>query len=316
MASTAKREVVAPYETLDGYIAKIKYRHSTSAKFQEIEVSPRALYVPVDDLRSIPRHELTVSLDKTAIPSTYAKHLDKLALIVLSRDNVLKKEAVLYRSPIASLPEAFVLDSEKLKQTAFRNDLPLEIIITAVALNGVATGWPTRRASRLTSWQLNLSNHSKGPRFPWVRKTGEDFQTKGMPHSAAFYVHLLGGAEELLSDTDASIEELLEVWVHEEMWVVLQQSDASAGVSALQRLFVSQVALQILESTVEPLGKGLPLAERSIARLLIDFLAEQTKTQAARLESTIRNRKSTVEIAPFVTSAFAVNKAMKRVISE
>jgi hypothetical protein len=87
------------------------------------------LYVPVDDLRTIPRHEIGVSLDPAALPDIYFKHLEKLALVVLTRDNVLKKEHVLYRSPVAGLPETFVLDTDKLKQTASHSDLPLEVTI-------------------------------------------------------------------------------------------------------------------------------------------------------------------------------------------
>jgi hypothetical protein len=316
MARSARRQVVAPYVTLDQYISKVRYRHSMAAKFQDVDASPKALYVPVDDLRSIPRHELSVSLDSASLPKIYAKHLEKLLLVVLTRDNVLKKEQVLYRTPVATLPETFVLDPEKLKQTASRNDLPLEINICAVALNGAAAGWPTRRASRLAAWYLNLSNHSKGPRFPWIRKTAEEFRAKGLPMTSSFYVDLLGSADELVSNGDATIEELLEVWVHEDVWVVLQQSDASLGISAIQRLFVSHVASQILDLVTEPLAKGAKFAERSIGQLLLEYVAEQSKANAADLESTLRTRKSTIDLAPYITAAFGVNKALKRVISE
>jgi hypothetical protein len=129
-------------------------------------------------------------------------------------------------------------------------------------------------------------------------------------------VHLLGSPDELVSNGDTEVEELLEVWVHEDAWVVLQQSDASLGVSAIQRLFVSDVAIQLLQLIIEPLAKGAKCAERSVGQLLLEHIADQNKVNAGDLESKLRAQKSVTELVPFVTSAFGVNKAMKRVISD
>ena len=312
-ARTEKRDV-APFVTLESYISKIRYRHSTNAKFQDVEATSKGIMVAVDDLRSIPRHELSIVLDGAALPDIYKKDVDKLALVVLTRDPMLKKEHVLYRTPVTSLPESFVLDSVKLKQTSCRVDLPLEINICAVSLNGKTPGWPTRRGSRLVAWYLNLTNHSKGPRFPWVRKTAEEFKSKGLPPATTFYVHMLGEPSELLTESDTAIDDLLEVWVHEDAWVVLQQSDANFGVAGIQRLFVTQVTLQILELLTEPLSKGTTPAEKSVGGLLIEFIAEQAKADGGTLVDKLRTKQSTLELAPYVSTAFAVNKSMKRVL--
>src|SRR5258708_19846016 len=112
-ARTEKRDI-APFVTLESYISKIRYRHSTNAKFQDIETISKGVMVPVDDLRSIPRHELSVVLDSGALPDIYKKDIEKLALVVLTRDPMLKKEHVLYHTPATSLPESFVLETAKL----------------------------------------------------------------------------------------------------------------------------------------------------------------------------------------------------------
>lgn len=314
--STQRTEVVAPYVMLDDYIAGLRYRSAPSAKFQEVESSSKSIFVSVDDLRSIPRHEISIILDESQLHKIYAKHLEKLALLVLTRDNVLKKEHVLYQSPLASLPDSFVLDQERLKQTAARADLALEISVCAVALNGGASGWPKRRGSRLTTWYLNLTNHSKGPRFPWIRKTAEEFKAKGLPANTTFYVHPLGEAAELVSDGDSTVEELLEVWVHEEAWVILQQTNASLGVAAIQRMLVCSVVQQIFELIVPPLSQGSKLEEKSVGRLLIEFVADQAKVESQQITDLLLKKKSTAEVAPIVYAAFGVNKSMKQVISD
>jgi hypothetical protein len=312
-ARTEKRDV-PPFVTVDGFIEKVRYRHSTSAKFQDIDANGKVVVVPADDLRTIPRHEIGIVLDAAVLPQIYKKQLDKLALVVLTRDEMLKKEHVLYQSPIPSLPEKFVLDPARLQQTSSHADLSLEINICALATDGKGDGWPKRRGSRLTSWYLNISNHSKGPKFPWLRKTAEEFKTKGLPATSTYYVHLLGDPAELLNTEETTLDDLLEVWVHEDVWVVLQQSDVNLGIGGMQRLFVTQVALQILELLIDPLRNGVAPAEKSVGRLLVEYIAEQSKTDIEVLLQTLRAKKSSIELAPYVSTTFGVNKFMKRVL--
>ena len=314
-ARTEKREIL-PFQGLEGLISKIKYRHSTASKFQELEGSPKSLVVPVDDLRSIPRHELSVVMDGSALPKVYKGALSKLHLVVLTRDAMLRKEQVLYQAPLASLPENFVLDQSKLKATSCRTELPLEINICAVNLSAGSPGWPKRRGSRLASWYLNLTNHSKGPRFPWVRKTSEDFKAEKLPPNSTYLVNVIADPSELLTDIQSPIEELLEVWVHEDFWVVLQQSDANPTVAGIQRLFAIQVALQMLEIMGEPIEKGTTIEEESVCGRLIEFIAEHSKSDGGDLQQILKEKGASLELAPYVSVAFGANRSLSRVLEK
>lgn len=313
-ARTEKREVL-PYAGVDGFLASVKYRHSTNSKFQEIESSPKSIVVPVDDLRSIPRHELGLVLDEAALPAIYKKDIHKLSLVVLTRDATLRKECILYQAPIKSLPESFVLDPIKLRETSCRTQLPIELNICALKTT-TNSQWPKRRASRLLSWHLNLVNHSKGPRFPWVRKTAEDFKKAGLPGNSTYYVSLSAEPVELLNDADSHVEDLLEVWVHEDMWIVLQQSDANVGVAGLQRSFVAQVATQILEIVSEPLRKSKEIVEGSVCERLIAHVADYAKVEPEKIQQVLRKESGFLEIAPYVFAAFGVNKAVARILDQ
>jgi hypothetical protein len=312
-ARTERREI-PPFQPIDGFISRIRYRYSTNSKFQDIEGSPKAIVVPVDDLRTIPRHELSVIVDTVALPKIYVKGLAKLNLIILTRDTMLRKEQVLYQAPIDNLPESFVLDPAKLKGTSCRTELPLELQICAIERSPGVSGWPNRRASRLATWYLNLLNHSKGPRFPWVRKTSEDFKAAGLPANSSYYVDLLTEPDELLSNVEDQIDDLLAVWVHEDVWIVLQQTEANLGVSGIQRLFATQVALQILEIVAPPLHKGKQYQEESVCGQLLEHIATQTKAEAAFLAGILSKRGTSLDLAPYVSAAFGVNKALKRVL--
>jgi hypothetical protein len=313
-ARTEKREVL-PYANVDGFLVSLRYRHSTNSKYQEIESSPKSIVVPVDDLRSIPRHELGIVFDEAALPAVYRKNMERLSLVVLTRDPRLRKDSILYQAPIKGLPESFVLDPAKLRETSCRTQLPIELSICALKTEKSAQ-WHKRRASRLLSWNLNIVNSSKGPRFPWVLKTTEDFKKAGLPANSTYFMNLLAEPEELLNDSDSHVEDLLEVWVHEDMWLVLQQSDANAGVAGLQRWFVAQVATQILEIVAASLRKNKEVVEGSVFEQLIEYVANSVKVDSEILQQVLRKESGTLEIAAYVFAAFGVNKAVARILDQ
>jgi hypothetical protein len=313
-ARTERREIL-PYTGLDGYIKQVRYRHSTNSKFQELEGTPRSILVPVDDLRSVPRHEIGVLLDETALPAVYKKDMEKLCLVVLTRDSILKKEWLLYQAPIKGLPDTFVLDSAKLRETSCRAQMVIDLNICAVKM-AKTSHWPKRRASRLLTWQLNLVNQSKGPRFPWIRKSSEDFRKAGLPGNSTFFLNLLAEPEDLIKETDARVDELLEVWVHEEPWIAFQQSNANPGVAALQRYFVAQVATQILEIASKPLAKGQQMTQGSVCEQLVSHMAVRAKVEPDALARILKKESASTEIAPYVFATFAINKAMTRVLDQ
>lgn len=308
---TVKREVL-PYLGLNGYIAGIRYRHSTSAKFEELHGTPAAVLVPVEDLRAIPRHEIALMLNDEALPKEYSSHLDKLSLVIIVSDNTIRNEQVVHQSPLDNLPETFVLDSRLLKKTSCRTELPIEISICASTLNGGAP-WPGRRASRLASWRLTIVNQNKGPQFPWQRKTGDEFEAAGFPQTSTFFISLASDPSSLLTDADAEVSDLLEVWVHEDVWVVLQQPESSAGIASLQRLFVSQVTGQILELVVEPLKKNVSLVEGSVLDCLLRHIAHSAKCDPDDLRQRLKV-KGASDLAPIVTAAYGVNRAVTKVL--
>jgi hypothetical protein len=252
-------------------------------------------------------------LESAALPKAYKGHLEQLSLVILVVDPMLKRESVLYVAPLSDLPETMVLDPKRLKGTSCRTEMPLELNICATGLNGSAA-WPRRRASRLASWRLTLVNHSKGPRFPWVRRTAADFKAAGLPSNATFFVSLSGvEPEDLLTDGEADIEDALEVWIHEDAWVVLQQSDANPGVAALQRLLVAQVASQILELGSAPLKKNVQVVDGSIFDRLAGHIASAVKIDYEEFKKALRSR-TVAEVAPFACAAFGLNKAMSTIL--
>jgi len=310
-AKTVRKEIL-PYVGLDGFVGAIRYRSSTNNKYQEIRNNPASIVVSVDDLRSIPRHELALVLDNASLPKQYASHLGKLSVVIVVSDATIRNEHVMQVAPLSNLPESFVLDSKVLKRTSCRTELPVEISICASEINGAAM-WPARRASRLASWRLTLVNESKGPKFPWVRKTAEEFKAANLPQTSTFFVSLTGDPEALLTDADADVADLLEVWVHEDVWVVLQQAESTGAIASVQRMFVSQVAMQMFNLTLDLIKKTDPV-EGSVMDSLMRHMATVTKIDPDEIRKQLKGGSGLADLGPLVTATFGVNRTLTRLL--
>jgi hypothetical protein len=309
MAARTERRNIAPFPTAEGFVTQIKYRHSPSAEFREILGGPSQLLVQVDDLRTIPRHEFSVLTDPERLPAPYDKRPGALKLVVIGRDQALKQEHLLYECPADQVPASFLIDPKKLKETSFRKSLPLEFNLCSEEHGGP---WPTRQWSRVASWECTIITEAKGPRFPWVRKTGEDFKSLGFPPSATHYLRLLSNPEDLITANDAPVEDLLEVWIHEDAWLAFQQSGVNDSISALQRIFVASVAVEILQLVATILRKQ-ELEEDSVAHRLLSYVGQQSQSDPDQLKERLKTGGAS-EISPFAMTAFGINKAMLRVL--
>lgn len=299
-------QALRPYADLEGIFQKLEYRSSPASPFKEVSLDSDSVHqiVRMNDLRLIPRHEFKVVLDSSRLKPHYEHHRSALRLIVLTRDSMLRREIMLGNFAIDDVPEVIGILPADLGRTGHRDRLPIEFVVVAVPVIRGAKSLPTQKASRLAQLQVTLANSFGGASFPYKRATADELAERGLPAETGVHLELLGGAEELLRDTDTPVDALFQVWVHEKLWEAIQ-NDRSRAASQLRMVAVTETAAVLILSAVIPaLKDGSTIESGSIVGQLLGFAAKQTGLKEDELRSRFRSNLALHEVTPCLQAAF------------
>jgi hypothetical protein len=299
-------EVIRPYADLKGIFGGIEYRHNLAVAFQPIDVTEDSAttVVRVDDLRTVPQHQLRVRLNLDVLKPHYSDHLDALQLIVIVRDTTLRRELQLGRYQLGEIPTIIDLDRNLLRVTALRDVLPLNFaVILKDRIKGGAA-LPTQRASRLAEFRFTITNTAGGATFPFKRVTTVEMSAAGKPAETGIHLNLLCGAEELIIASDTPIANLLEVWVHEKIWTAIQNDRGPAA----SRLRLASITLLtstlILSAVVSLMRAGREIAESSVVGQLLSYAEKQGGLEEGELRRQFQMEASVHNLDPWLQNAW------------
>jgi hypothetical protein len=299
-------EVIRPYQDLRGIFAGLEYRHNQSVAFQPIDVSEDSAttVVRVDDLRTIPQHQLRIRLNLDVLKPHYERHVEALQLVLIARDTTLRQELQLGRFPLGEVPATIDLDRNSLRVTALRDVLPLNL---SIVLNEKIKGGPalpTQRASRLAEFHFTITNAAGGASFPFKRVTAAELRDAGKPAETGIHLNLLCGAEELITASDTPIVNLLEVWVHERIWTAIQ-NDRGPAASKIRLTSITLLSSTLILSAVVPLVRERKeIAETSVVGQLLSYAEKQGGLEEGELRRRFQADASVHDLDPWLQNAW------------
>jgi hypothetical protein len=299
-------DLVRPYADLENIFESVEYRANLTEPFQPIDVSDdvAAQIVRVDDLRTIPQHQLRVRLRMQALKPHYDRHKDNLRLVIVVRDTTLRRELLLAEFPIDSIPATIEFDRSLLRTTGLRDTLPLNLSIISVEVLKGDKALPTQRASRLAELQIVLRNSADGATFPYKRVTADDLKRKDYPPETGLHLELLCDPVELITESNTPIRNLFEVWVHEKIWGAIQNDRAPAS-SRLRLSAVTISTSNLLLSAVVPCLKGSAvIQEGSVVGQLLAHAEKQASLPEGRLRRQFQQEASLHSLEPYIQNAW------------
>jgi hypothetical protein len=299
-------DLVRPYADLTGIFESIEYRANLTEPFQPIDVAGDVAthLVRVDDLRTIPQHQLRVRLRMEALKPHYDRHKENLRFVIIVRDTTLRQELRLGDFPIDSIPATIELDRSLLRTTGLRDLLPLNFSIISFDVMGGDKALPIQRASRLAELQIVLRNTAGGASFPYKRVTAEDLKRKGWPAETGIHLELICDPIELINESDTPIRNLFEVWVHERIWGAIQ-SDRSPAASPLRLSAVTITTVNLILSAVAPCLKGNNvIQEDSVVGQLLSHAEKQSSLPEGHLRRQFQEDGSLYGLQPHLQNAW------------
>jgi hypothetical protein len=311
-------QALRPYADLEGIFRKLEYRASPASPFKELSLEGDSVHqiVHMNDLRLIPRHEFKVVLDASRLKPHYHGHAAALRLVLLTRDSMLRREIVLGSFLIGGLPDVIAIRPEDLRLTGHRDRLPLEFVVVALPVIRGGKSLPTQKASRLARLHVTLANSFGGASFPYKRATVDELVERGLPSETGVHLELLGGAEELIRETDTPAEALFRIWIHEKLWEAIQ-NDRSRSSAQLRMLAVTETAASLLLSAVIPaLRDGGDIEKGSIVGQLLGFVAKQTNQSEDDLGKRFRDSLGLHEVAPYLQAAFRYATVLSKAVDD
>jgi hypothetical protein len=299
-------QALRPYADLAGIFEKLEYRANPASPFKEVSLDGDSVHqiVRMDDLRVIPRHEFKITLAEDLLKPHYNDHRSAIRLVLLTRDSMLRREIVLATFSVDAIPEVIAIRPDDLRLTGHRDRLPLEFLMVAVPVIRGQKALPTQKASRLAQLHVTLVNASGGASFPYKRATVDELEENGLPAETGVHLEIIGGAEELIKDTDTPAHAVFQVWIHEKLWEAMQ-NDRSRSSSQLRMLAVTETAaMLILSAAIPPLKSGGRIEDGSIVGQLLGFVAKQTGQSVSGMKKDFSNDLCLHQIAPFLQAAF------------
>lgn len=295
-----------PYASLEGIFEVVEYRASRSDAFRALPVDGNTIHhvVRVDDLRLLPQHEFRLTLNHRKLKPHYHRHRGSLQLVVITRDNTLRREIVLARHDLPTGPAEIVLAPPSLAMTAHRDCLPLVFSIVAVPVLSGGNALPTQRASRLAELHVTLINSAGGVSFPYKRVTSEELAKKGLPSETGLHLELLYEPKDLLKDTDSPAHALFEVWLHESLWAAVQ-NDKDSGTARIRNAAITEATASMLLGAVAPIVKGGErIEEGSVVGQLLRFLDRRAGFKEGMLQKDFEKDCCVPRIGPYIQHAF------------
>jgi hypothetical protein len=309
-------EIIRPYADLEGIFAGVEYRANPVEAFQPIDIDGDAAttIVQVDDLRTIPQHQLRLRLDLEVLKPHYHKHKDKIRLVVIARDTMLRREIRLGDFALDDVPAIIDLERSLLRMTALRDVLPLNLsVVLDERLKGEAAALPIQRASRLTELRLIIKNTAGGATFPFKRVSAEKFRDEGKPAETGIHLELLCDPEELLHASDTPIANLFEVWVHEKVWAAIQ-NDRAPVASKMRLAAATLTTAHLLLSAVVPLLKdGQEIEKGSVAGQLLSHVEKQASLPEGKLTTQFQTDASLHGLDPYLQNAWRFVTTMGKI---
>jgi hypothetical protein len=229
---------------------------------------------------------------------------------------MLRREIVLGSFLIGGLPDVIAIRPEDLRLTGHRDRLPLEFVVVALPVIRGGKSLPTQKASRLAQLHVTLANSFGGASFPYKRATVDELVERGLPSETGVHLELLGGAEELIRETDTPAEALFRIWIHEKLWEAIQ-NDRSRSSAQLRMLAVTETAASLLLSAVIPaLRDGGDIEKGSIVGQLLGFVAKQTNQSEDDLGKRFRDSLGLHEVAPYLQAAFRYATVLSKAVDD
>ena len=312
------RELVRPYADLDGIFESVEYRAGPTEPFEflDIDGDDAVRVVPVDDLRTIPQHQLRIRVRLDVLKPHYTAHKDRIRLVIIVRDARLRKELRLADFPIDEIPLTIDLDRTMLRTTGLRDVLPLSIVVLWSAVVSGDIALPKQRASRLAELHFVLKNKAGGASFPYKRASAEELRKEGLPAETGVHLKLLCDALELIKESDTPIKNLFEVWLHEKIWAAIQ-NDRSPVASALRLSSVTLTATNLLLSAVAPLLKnGQQIEQGSAIGQLLEHVEKQASLKEGHLRHKFESTASLHDLEPHLQNAWRFVTSAGRVEEE
>jgi hypothetical protein len=298
--------IIRPYADLEGIFSGLQYRANAAEPFKSvpIENDDASTIVRVDDLRTIPQDELRIDLNQSALKPYYEEHQDKLRLVIIARDTVLRRELRLCDYPLDEVPSTISLNRALLRTTSLRDALPLQVsIVLGERLKGDAA-LPSQRASRLAELTFLIRNSAGGATFPLKRATAEEFKDAGLPSETGIHLDLKCEPEELIKAVDWPMANLLQVWVHEKIWDAIDR-DRGAVASRIRLTSIALTAVHLLLSTVVPLmRKGEEIEEASVIGQLLSYAEHEGSLEEGHLRRQLQEDAALHKIEPWLQNAW------------
>jgi hypothetical protein len=300
-------DLLRPYIDLPDVFKSLEYRSNQTHQFEPVAVESGVAtkVVVVDDLRTIPTHQVRIGIDQDRL-GPYKAFASSLRCLILVRDAVLRREVKLADFSLESTPDIIELSRKELALTSLKTELTLNCVIVNADTLPKKIGFPQQLASRLAEFRLHIKNSAGGASFPFKRKSAEEMKAAGLPAEAGLYLHLEGDASELIQNTDTPVKNLLSFWVHERIWQAIQNEHRGNPATGQLRVTLMTVsASQMLLSAALPaLSDGKKIEENSVIGQLLSYVEIQASLQDGFLLRQFEKDRSTSSIEPYLQHAW------------
>ena len=249
MSRTKESRSIRPFDEVKDAFADVLYRPDPSANY--VSVKEHALkVVDVDDLRVDATHTFRIAVATTALRTKHPGAYDKLTLLVLTRDALLKRAIVLARLPIDRDMHELTLDRDVLETTSLKDEIAVDFVLALANPGSLRAGHTNRRGSWVARHRVVLTRDLLGPSMPFRKVTGEEFVHEGLPAATGWYLRLPSGPEALLEEC-SELAAAFEVWVHEDIWTTLQEIGKTSLDVSLGNLIASSILTNVVSSAIQ-----------------------------------------------------------------
>jgi len=300
-------DLLRPYVDLPDIFASIECRSNGNSRFDELNLEDGSAIkvIIVEDLRTIPTHQLKIRIDETAL-GAYTSLKNSLRLLIITRDPSLRRELKLVDVPLTEIPNVIELSRRELSLTSLKQEMSLTcVVVTGAPITG-RPSLPRQKASRLAEFRIHLRNSAGGAPFPYVKKTAEEFRLAGLPSEAGLHLALTGDASELIAKTDTPIANLLSVWVHEKIWRAVQRDTTGNPTAAqLRSVMITNSAIHLILGAAAPhIQVETEISEDSVVGQLLDYLDQQAGRPVNSLRTLLQEKRSIAEIEPYIQNGW------------
>jgi len=305
--SSFSREIRPFSRDVSSALTSVKYRSASSKDWQDV-LAGGVLVLQVDDLRYEAIHEIQLQVDRSQLEAVFGPLASSLSIVVLTRDAATRRVLTLARHTVGDLPTTFVLDAATLQASSLASSMKIELRLLLPSDRAVGIGEARHKGTWLAQAKWTLTREPQGPGFNYRKATAAEFSAQRKPSDTAWWVKVDCDDVDLFDDIEDP-SSLFEVWIHEDVWVTLQEIGQTEASEAVGKMCVSAVATAVLQRAAQVASKTKPGASCIVTRL-ISWIAERTgATPEILLAALVEGRANDLE--PFLQSALGMNKTLK-----